>query len=169
MYIETFPPIILKNKLFIVHILGYFQTRVHTWLASLPMVAATHTSKKPHQKKGRYVWVYRALQLNDNSERHHVASTWGGTFPWHTEGGSGSVFFVPSRLLNEMSPLCTLWVQLFNWLQLVRWVTGRTTVTKEYRLKCWGLPERGLLVAISRALSVLFNVCMNHLKQDAYF
>lgn len=133
------------------------------------MVAAHYTSNKPHHKNGWYVWAYTALQINDNSKRHHVASIWEGIFPWHTEGESGSVFFVPSRLLNEMLPLCTLWVQLFNRLQLARLVTGWTTVTKEYRLKCWGLLERGLLVVISRALSVLFNVCMNDLKWETYF
>lgn len=139
-----------KQKLFIVYILGYFQTIINTWLVSLSTAAAHYTSNKPHHKSGWYVWAYTALQINDNSKRHHVASTWEGIFPWHTEGESGSVFFVPSRLLNEMLPLCTLWVQLFNQLQLARLVTGWTTVTKEYRLKCWVLLERGLLVVISR-------------------
>lgn len=137
---------------FIVHILSYFQTIIHTSLASLSTVVPHHMSNNPNQKNGWYVWVYTALQINDNSERHHVASAWERIFPWHNEGGSGSVFFVPSRLLNEMFPLCTLWVQLFNWLQLVRLVTGWTTVTEEYRLKCWSLLERGFLVVISRAL-----------------
>lgn len=119
-----------KQKLFIVYILGYFQTIINTWLVSLSMAAAHYTSNKPHHKSGWYVWAYTALQINDNSKRHHVASTREGIFPWHTEGEPGSVFFVPSRLLNEMLPLCTLWVQLFNRLQLARLVTGWTTITK---------------------------------------
>ena len=38
------------SKLFIVHILGYFQTIINTWLVSCPVDEVPYTSNEPHEK-----------------------------------------------------------------------------------------------------------------------
>ena len=79
--------LIFKSFLLFISSVIFRQQLFNTRLVSPSMEAAPYTSNKPHPKNRWYTQTHTALQINDNSERHHGASTWEGISPLHTEGG----------------------------------------------------------------------------------
>lgn len=125
------------------HDLGDYYIILNTGLVTLSLEEVTYTSYSPHHKNRWYMQTYTASPLDGHSEAlQGVAWAWEAVLPSSNWRGLAELPLFPADFSMKCFQLCTLWVQLFNRLQLVRLVTGWTTVTKEYRLQSWGDLER---------------------------
>lgn len=107
----------------------------NTWLVAFSLGEIACTTYNPHQKDRWYMQTYTASPLDGCSEvPRGKACAREAVFPSPYWRGLAELPLSSADFSMKCFQLCTLWVQLFNRLQLVRLVTGWTTVSKEYRL-----------------------------------